>query len=154
MQYFVHTPTGQKFGPADLFTLTAWVKEGRIMPNTKLEEANTGRQMMANQVAGLGFPPPGDYYQGVQPSPADYPRIVDSRGDKLANTAIALGISGFFICFLLAIGGMVVAAMAMKQQSPRGRTAMAVCVGSLLLQGLLVVVFFGAIASALGSMGG
>ena len=149
MQYFVIAPTGQKFGPADVFTLAAWVKEGRILPNTMLEESHTGRQVMANQVAGLGFPAPGDYYAGVQPSSATYPRVVETPGDKLANIAKALGIAGFFICPLMSLVGIVYAAMAMQHGSPKGKSAMMICVGAIILQILLVALCYGAIGSAL-----
>ena len=149
MQYFVLAPNGQKFGPADLFTLAAWVKEGRILPNTMLEESQTGRQVMANQVAGLGFPAPGDYYAGVQPSPAFYPRVVVSPGDKLANIAKALGISGFFICGLLSLIGIPYAAMAIRHGSPKGKSAMMICVGAVVLQLLILGLTYGALQSAL-----
>jgi uncharacterized membrane protein len=152
MQYFVISANGQKFGPADLYTLAGWVKEGRILPNTMMEEVGSGRQVMANQVAGLGFPAGGDYYQGVQPSPASYPRIVETPGDKLANTAKALGISGFFLCPVLCLVGIGVAFMAMNQGSTKAKSAMAYCVGAIALQILLYVLFYGLLMSSLGSM--
>ena len=153
MQYFVISATGQKFGPADIHILTTWVTEGRILPNTLLEDSGTGQQMMANQVTGLGFPTPGDYYQGVQPSLASYPRMVDSAGDKLANTAKALGISGFFLCPILCLIGIVVAAMALKHGSAKGRAAMTICIGAILLQGLLYALVYGVIMASVGSIG-
>jgi hypothetical protein len=152
MQYFVITPTGQKFGPADFHVLVQWVQEGRIQPNTMLEDAGTGRQMMANQVAGLGFPAAGNYYAGVQPSPASYPRIVDSPGDKLANTAKALGYTGFFLCPVLCVVGIGFAAAAFHHKSAKAKSAMVVCVGALMLQVLLYALFYGALMSAMGGM--
>ena len=154
MQYFVITPTGQKFGPADFHVLTQWVQEGRIQPNTMIEEIGSGRQIMANQIAGLGFPPVGDYYAGLQPSPADYPRIVETPGDKYANTAKALGYAGFFLCPLLCVVGIFVAAMAFHHGSHKAKSAMTVCVGALVLQVLLYAIFYGLIMSTVGSFAG
>ena len=154
MQYFVLTPSGQKFGPADLYTLAAWVKEGRVLPNTILEESTTGQQVMANQVAGLGFPAPGNFYQGVQPSPPSYPRIVDSPGDKLANTAKALGITGFFLCPIFSLIGIGVALMAMKHGSAKAKGAMIICLGGLAIQVLLMVLFYRGVFSYFESSAG
>lgn len=153
MQYFVITQTGQKFGPADIHILSTWVTEGRILPNTMLEDSMTGQQMMANQVAGLGFPAQGNYYQGVQPSTANYARVVDAPGDKLAGTAKALGIAGFFLCPLLSLIGVVYAAMAFTHGSPKAKSAMFVCVGSIVIQLLLLGIMYGSVMSAFSSMG-
>jgi hypothetical protein len=153
MQYFVITQAGQKFGPADVHVLTQWVQEGRIIPSTQLQDAATGQVVVANQVAGLGFPAPGNYYAGVQPSPANYPRIVDTAGDKLAKTAKALGYTGFFVCPLLCLVGIGFAVGAFHHKSARARSAMTVCVGALLLQVLLYALFYGILMSAVGSVG-
>ena len=154
MQYFVITQTGQKFGPADIHILSTWVKEGRILPHTMLEDPMTGQQLMANQVAALGFPVQGDYYHGVQPSPNNYARIVEAPGDKLAGTAKALGIAGFFLCPLLSLVGIVYAAMAFTHGSPKAKSAMFICVGAIGLQILLYVLFYGILMNSLGSLGG
>lgn len=152
MEYFVITPTGQRFGPADFQTLILWVQQGRIDPNTMLQEVSTGRQMMANQIPGLGLPASTDYYQGVHPSPKDYPRIVETKGDKLANTAKALGITGFFLCPLFCLVGIGFAAMAFQNQSPKAKSAMIVCVGALVLQVVLYGLFYGLIMASLSSL--
>ena len=153
MQYYVITQTGDKFGPADIHMLSIWVNEGRVLPNTMLEEATTGQRMMANQIAGIGLPARGDYYQGMQPSPQNYPRIVASPGDKHAATAKALGIAGFFLCTALSFVGIIYAAIAYKHGSPKAGSAMAVCVGSIVLQLVLFGLFYGVLASTLSSMG-
>lgn len=142
MQYFVVDPSGQKFGPADISVLIKWVGENRIFPTTVLEELMTGKQIMANQLAGLGLPPPGDFYQGVQASPHDYPRVTESPGDKQSDWAIALGISGFFMCPLLCLVGVGVAAYAHSLKSTKAKIAMQVCIGALALQIVIFVLVF------------
>ena len=60
MQYFVIGPDGQKFGPADINTLTQWAAEGRLTPATMLED-EFGKQMPASELPGVfppGLPPP------------------------------------------------------------------------------------------------
>lgn len=55
MKYYVVWPDGQKFGPADLETLNQWAAEGRIKPDTQLENADTGAQMPAASLEGLNL---------------------------------------------------------------------------------------------------
>lgn len=66
--YFVVLPDGQKFGPADVNLLNQWALEGRVLPNTMLEDARTGQRMPASSVPGMQvatpqppapFPAPG-----------------------------------------------------------------------------------------------
>ena len=55
MRYFVIAPDGSKYGPADLATLREWVGQGRIAPDTMLEEESSRQRVPARLVAGLGF---------------------------------------------------------------------------------------------------
>lgn len=56
-QYFVvDTTTGQKYGPADITTLNEWAQQGRVTPQTILEDSATGNQIPASSVAGLLLP--------------------------------------------------------------------------------------------------
>lgn len=133
MQYFVLTPDGQKFGPVDIMTLNKWVGEGRILAHTVLEEAGTMRRLTANQIPGLALPNPNAYQSQFQPSPRDYPHIVDTKGDKYANTAQALGICGLFLCPLLSLIGIVYAVMALQLGSMKAKRTLILCVLTLLV---------------------
>jgi hypothetical protein len=53
MRYFVLTQTG-RYGPADIAQLSQWAGEGRISPETMLED-ETGVHVKAGSVAGLMF---------------------------------------------------------------------------------------------------
>ncbi|MCW5940241.1 MAG: hypothetical protein KF884_11450 [Fimbriimonadaceae bacterium] len=55
MKYYVIWADGQKFGPADVDTLTQWAAEGRINENTELESATTGARLSAASVPGILF---------------------------------------------------------------------------------------------------
>jgi hypothetical protein len=56
-QYFVvDTTTGQKYGPADMPTLNDWAQQGRVTPQTVLEDSATGNQIPASSVPGLLLP--------------------------------------------------------------------------------------------------
>ena len=56
MGFFVIADDGNKYGPADLATLNAWIAEGRLQPNTILEEVQTMERRPASTVPGLNFP--------------------------------------------------------------------------------------------------
>lgn len=72
MQYFVvDTNTGQKYGPADLATLNQWASEGRLTQNTMLEEAATGMQIRAGDLAGLQIAPTEVAPSAPQSSPSE-----------------------------------------------------------------------------------
>lgn len=57
MRYFVISLDGQKYGPADIPTLQRWIDEGRILPNTFLEEEIGGARLQAGGVLALRFAP-------------------------------------------------------------------------------------------------
>jgi len=77
VQYFVIGDDGQKYGPADLATLNAWIAEGRLLANTILEDSRSGARTPASAVPGLQFAPPaGGGYQapggGYRPPQGGY----------------------------------------------------------------------------------
>ena len=70
--YFVVLPDGQKFGPADINLLNQWVAEGRVLANTMLEEAQSGRRYPASSLPGLQvatMPAPGSFPQPTTMNP-------------------------------------------------------------------------------------
>jgi hypothetical protein len=105
--YYVIAQDGNRYGPADIPTLQQWVREGRIAPNTTLEDEVTGTQIRASLLPELShlFPsqsvPPGDSYR--QPPPM-------TRGgpSSRATTALVLGILGLLCCGLLGIPAMII----------------------------------------------
>ncbi|MFI5385602.1 MAG: hypothetical protein ACHQ50_05710 [Fimbriimonadales bacterium] len=86
MRYFVLAPTGERYGPADVPTLSLWAADGRITPTSKLMEEMSGSIVAASSVPGLVFPqaspaPPAPAYGPMQPPPpsvyqaqSNYPR--------------------------------------------------------------------------------
>ncbi len=58
MAFYVYAPDGKRYGPADLTTLQQWVGEGRILPQTMLEDEASGQRVAASAVPGLAFPQP------------------------------------------------------------------------------------------------
>lgn len=69
MRWYVIGRDGQKYGPADLPTLQMWASENRVRPDTLLEEEGTGKQVLAQSVAGLTFLP-GSSRPSATPSPS------------------------------------------------------------------------------------
>jgi hypothetical protein len=55
MPYYVLGPGGTKFGPAEMPLLTQWAHEGRILPETLLEDGG-GVKLPARALNGLTFP--------------------------------------------------------------------------------------------------
>ena len=53
MYYYVQGNDGQRYGPADVDTLIAWVMEGRIVAGTVLIERGTDRPMSADSLPAL-----------------------------------------------------------------------------------------------------
>ena len=77
MEYFVIAPNGQRFGPATVPTLNQWIQEGRIAPQTLLQDSATGAQIVARALPALNFepqpptaPPGANPY--TMPSPAQH----------------------------------------------------------------------------------
>ena len=62
MKFYVIWIDGRRFGPADVATLNEWAKQGRVKPDTDLENAETGERAKARDVPGIQFPSaaPGD----------------------------------------------------------------------------------------------
>jgi len=119
MKYYVLDDAGNLYGPADVATLEAWKIEGRIFPNTKLKNEETGHIGTASAVPGL-FPaaaaappqanpsestPPasaGTVYTPYQPqnttgNEANQPRIMGG-GAVLANNG-----PFWMVCFWCAL---------------------------------------------------
>ena len=147
MNYFViDSASGQKYGPADIETLNRWIAEGRVTPQTTLEDATSGAQIGASAVAGLNFgniaPPPttpsappaeptgASSYSppsgSFQTPPSPYPRGGTSGADqsgKITGSYIC-SIIGIFCCpIVLCSIGIMLANQAKKEGDPRGQTA-------------------------------
>lgn len=107
MGYFVIAQDGNRYGPADIATLQQWVREGRIAPNTTLEDEFTGTQIRASLLPELSylFPsqetPPADTYQQPRPMTGGGP-------SSKATTALVLGILGLICCGLLGIPAIII----------------------------------------------
>jgi hypothetical protein len=65
MTYYVLAQDGNRYGPVDVEGLRAWAGDGRLIPATQLEEAETGRRLAASEVPGLWSASPIPGYEGV-----------------------------------------------------------------------------------------
>ena len=54
MKYYVVDSSGQRYGPADMTTLQAWAREGRVTGASVLEVEGTGHRTTAAAVLGSG----------------------------------------------------------------------------------------------------
>lgn len=57
MKYFVYGHDGGKYGPVDTATLKLWANEGRIDSNTQIEDASSGRRMLAGTIPVVASTP-------------------------------------------------------------------------------------------------
>ena len=72
--YYVLGDGGTRYGPADLATLKAWVQEGRVLPQTMLEQVVDGQVIPAAQVPDLfnGPTPQTAYHAPTVNQPAQH----------------------------------------------------------------------------------
>lgn len=100
MDYFVIAPNGQKFGPAPVPVLNQWIQEGRIAPDTLLQDAATGAQIVARALPGLDFmprpviaPPGANPYNMASPAqnPAYYVRPSQWQQPATVSEGQAIG---------------------------------------------------------------
>lgn len=105
MGYYVIAHDGNRYGPADIETLQQWVREGRVAPNTTLEDEFTGTQMRASLLPELSHLFPSE----MVPPAYQQPRAMTGGGpSSRATTALVLGILGLLCCGLLGIPAIIV----------------------------------------------
>lgn len=146
MSYFVVDPnSGQKYGPVDIEGLNRWIAEGRVTPQSVLEDAVSGAQIGAAAVAGLIFgaptpPTPPSYAppsapvaptgeQATSQQPSPYPRSGLGTSDQTSKITASYicSVLGVFCCpLVLCSVGIMLGSQAKKEGDPRGQTAMTV----------------------------
>lgn len=147
LRYFVIAPDGSKYGPADVNTLRQWLAQGRITPDTLLEEESSRQRFQAKLVAGL-FAPEGPssavgYSRGT-------PKFEQGRGsgsDGSIDVFLSYACSAMSIlcCGLFIIGGFVYASRAISKGNRGGYAARIVAIFFLVLYcvtSILMVMFF------------
>jgi hypothetical protein len=97
-EYYVISPTGEKYGPASVDLLNQWAAQSRVLPNTVLEEAETGQRYAASQIIEISVPPP---------MPASYPR--GEPYQKIESHMVKAIIATVLCCVPLGIAGIVYA---------------------------------------------
>lgn len=106
MRYFVYAPNGQRFGPADLPTLQQWVAEGRVLPNSLLEEELSGTRLAAGTLGELRFPTQAAYMGnptfGPPTQPGQTPYAPYHRPGHAPRTASTPELTTSFVCSSLA----------------------------------------------------
>jgi hypothetical protein len=153
--YLVIADDGNRYGPADLVTLNAWIAEGRLQPTTMLEHEQSGERRPAASVPGLNFPnaQPGDStgasrgqaYQGqgyaaqTDSGPnvgTPYPRASDGgpEAQKLVKTAWICGVLGLCCCFLIPIYGIIKANEAEQLGASSAKVARWFCIAAVVLK--------------------
>jgi hypothetical protein len=96
MQFYLHGEDGQRFGPVDLATLSAWAQEGRLSPDSVIEYVDGGACLRASELEGVDFVFPDN--------PRPNPGVLDSIQAESDITSskvlswIAIGLSLLFLC--------------------------------------------------------
>ena len=125
MRYFVIGDDGQKYGPADVPTLQAWVNEGRLLPTQQVEAEDSGIRSAARAVNGLVFPleatgptgpgpgiPQGSPYSGPQSSYQNSysrPNASGDDGQQDVTLAWVFGVLGLLLCCFFDIPALIFA---------------------------------------------
>ncbi|MCC7102900.1 MAG: hypothetical protein IT206_07465 [Fimbriimonadaceae bacterium] len=164
MSYFVvDSNTGQKYGPADIDVLNQWIAEGRVTPQTVLEDADTGSKIGAGAIAGLNFgiapppatpmPPATDSYPNPSSSsgapfsaPSPYPRDIGPSSDQSGKIigSYVCSVIGIFCCpIVLCSVGIMLANQAKDAGDQRGVTAKTVGIVCLVIGILFGVLSLG-----------
>lgn len=164
MSYFVvDSNTGQKYGPADIDVLNQWIAEGRIIPQTVLEDADTGSRIGAGAIAGLNFgiapppatpkPPSADVFPNSASSsdapfgaPSPYPRDIGTSSDQSGKIigSYVCSVIGIFCCpIVLCSVGIMLANQAKDAGDQRGATAKTVGIVCLVIGILFGVLSLG-----------
>jgi hypothetical protein len=126
LRYFVIAADGSRYGPADLNMLRAWVAQGRITPETLLEEESSRQRVPARMVAGL-FAPEGP---GAT-AHARAPKFEGGRGagnDGSIDVFLSYACSAMSIlcCGLFLFGAFIYASRAIAKGN-RGGYAARIC---------------------------
>lgn len=169
MRFFVVGPDGSNYGPADFAMLNQWIREGRIIPTTILEQEGTRQRVMAQSVAGLafnqgfpqppqqgyaptGYPQPGNYQQGypmapgVYNTPYGFPSPLDDGSLEMKRCWKHLAYSVFCIPILFNITGIYLASRALR----RGNSA---AILGIVVHVMVAWVIYRAISGALQGLG-
>lgn len=116
MGYYVIAHDGSRYGPADIEMLQQWVREGRVAPNTTLEDEFTGTQIRASLLPELSHlfpsaaPPPTDAAR--QPPPM--PRSAGTPSGE-ATVALVFGILGLIFCPVFSIVSLILGKQEMNR---------------------------------------
>jgi len=157
MRYFVIADDGAKYGPADIQTLNEWIRDGRILPSTLIEEEGSGARLAASSVAGLTFEersataPSQEYASPASnsnywqnPPYANY-GAAGVAGSTETTIAWVLGVVGALLCccggFLFSSAGVFFAWLGTRKGNPRAQQA-------LVFNGVILVItlFFAALS--------
>jgi hypothetical protein len=124
LRYFVIAPDGSKYGPADLATLRAWVVEGRISPDTILEEVASHQRAPARMIAGL-FPSevPSFSATGSVRNPKTEYTKGSGNGNADAILSYICSVLSILCCGFFIIGAFVYASRAIAKGNPGGKAA-------------------------------
>lgn len=153
MQYYVISPDGQKYGPADVPTLAQWAQEGRINPDTMLESAQDASQVPASSVPGILPQVGANPYSGqAQPGPfTTYQRptgYVGDNGQGDVTKAWIFAAIGFLCgCFPFSIAGIIFANNAKQKGNPGAQAPFIASIVVLVLNIFGAFIWFGNIAT-------
>lgn len=98
-KFFVFGVDGNKYGPADVPTLAAWAREGRLDANTVLESVSDMTRRSAVSVPGIINAQSNPYAQPMQP--VFYPRATSPKASNdltLAWVFAAIGLASLLTC--------------------------------------------------------
>jgi hypothetical protein len=146
VNYFVVLPDGQRYGPADSAKLSQWVLEGRVVPDSVLQDVQSGRMMSARDVAGIQWPNASN----LPPAPNVFrqtPMPTQSVSDSAYHKSLRFGAISFVTCLLCpllstvgSIFGVLKGIEALNQGHPKAQFAIGLNIVALILGGIGILV--------------
>ena len=82
-EYYVLSPTGERFGPARVDLLNLWAREGRVTAQSTVEQVETGERMPITSVPGF------EAAQNVWQNPMPYSQPYTPVKNHMVKAVIA-----------------------------------------------------------------
>jgi hypothetical protein len=99
---------GKEYGPVSLEQIRQWIAQGRVNPQTRVQETGAGEWKPAAEFAEFGFLAPAETSGGRATSAPPAAAGQSAKPQKgLAITSLVLGILSFLTCFLTGIPAII-----------------------------------------------
>lgn len=129
---------GRKYGPADMATLQTWQSQGRIHPDSLLEDETTGQRHSARDLLGIEQPTPPPDAGSPYPRPFEYAPVKGDNGQTLFIVGWVCAVVSLCFCPLVFGAAAIVLGILAKQKGHKHAVALIVCAALFMVFGIVV----------------